>query len=65
MGPYQVLPIQARVDLEAMTVKGYSAFPQTPAIRLYSVITRTLIGRVLPLCGDVAGVFCSPIRLGH
>ena len=30
--PYQVLPRQARVDLGAMAVKGYSAFPKVPAL---------------------------------
>ena len=28
--PYQALPLGVRVDLEAMAVKGYSAFPQAP-----------------------------------
>ena len=28
IGPYQVLPLQARADLEAMAVKGYSTFPK-------------------------------------
>ena len=27
-GPYQVLPLQAWVDLGAMAMKGYSAFPK-------------------------------------
>ena len=27
---YQVLPFRARVDLGAMAMKGYSAFPKTP-----------------------------------
>ena len=31
IGPYQVLPFQARVDLGAMTMKGYSAFSKAPA----------------------------------
>ena len=26
--PYQVLPLWAREDLEAMAIKGYSAFPK-------------------------------------
>ena len=30
--PYQVLPLQARVDLGAMAMKGYSAFPKAPAL---------------------------------
>ena len=29
--PYQVLPLRARVDLGAMAMKGYSAFPKAPA----------------------------------
>ena len=28
---YQMLPLQTRVDLGAMAVKGYSAFPKAPA----------------------------------
>ena len=31
-GPYQVLPPRARMDLEAMAIKGYSAFPKAPAL---------------------------------
>ena len=31
IGPYQVLPFRARVDLGAMAMKGYSAFPKAPA----------------------------------
>ena len=29
---YQMLPLQARVDLEAMTMKWYSAFPKAPVL---------------------------------
>ena len=32
IGPCQVLPLLARVDLGAMAMKGCSAFPKTPAI---------------------------------
>ena len=32
MGPYQVLPLRARVDLGAMAMKRYSAFPQSSGI---------------------------------
>ena len=32
IGPYQVLPLRARVDLEAMAMKGYSVFPKVPAL---------------------------------
>ena len=34
-------------------------------IRLYSVISRTLIGRFLLLCRGAVSVFYSPSRLGH
>ena len=30
--PYQVIPLRARVDLRAMAMKGYSAFPKAPAL---------------------------------
>ena len=32
IGHYQVLPLRARVDLGAMAMKGYSAFPKAPAL---------------------------------
>ena len=32
IGPYQVLPLRARVDLGAMAMKGCSAFPKAPAL---------------------------------
>ena len=52
LGPYQVLRHRAKVDLGAMAMKGYSAFPKLQhhwnlTIRLFSVISRTLIGRGL------------------
>ena len=31
IGPYQVLPLQVRVDLRTMVIKEYSAFPNAPA----------------------------------
>ena len=30
VGPYQVLPFQARMDVGAMALKRYSAFPKAP-----------------------------------
>ena len=45
-----MLPLRARLDLGAMTMKEYSAFPKASAlcwnltIRLFSVIYRTLVG---------------------
>ena len=48
-----MLPLRARVDLGAMAMKGYSAFPKAPAltIRLFSVISRTFVreGGLTPL----------------
>ena len=32
IGPCQVLPCQARVDLGVMAMKGYLAFPKAPAL---------------------------------
>ena len=31
--PYQVLPLQARVNLGAMAMKGYSAFSKSPRLK--------------------------------
>ena len=44
-----MLPLRARVDLGAMAIKGYSAFPKAPALlephhQIFSVIIRTLMG---------------------
>ena len=48
-------------------MKGCSVFPKAPAllaIRLFSVISRTLIGGgVLSLCRGAVSVFYSPSRL--
>ena len=60
IGANQVLLLQVRVDLGVMAMKRYSAFP----IRLFSVISRTLVGRgVLSLCRDAVGVFCNTTQL--
>ena len=32
IGPYQLLRLQARVDLGAVAMKEYSAFPKAPAL---------------------------------
>ena len=31
-GPYQVLPLRARVDQRSMAMKAYSAFTKAPAL---------------------------------
>ena len=65
IGPYQVLSPQARVNLEAIAMKGYSAFPKVPP-SLFRVISRTLVvgGGVSPLCRKVVCIVYSPNRLG-
>ena len=59
IGPYQVLLLQAKVDLGVMAMKRYSTFPKAPALlkahyqMLFNVISRTLVrGRVLLLSKD-------------
>ena len=32
IGSYQVLPLRARVDLGAMAMEGYFAFPKAPTL---------------------------------
>ena len=59
-----MLPLRIRVDLEAITTKRYS-ISQSSNIRLFSIISRTLVGGFLPLCRDTVCVFCSPSGLGH
>ena len=69
--PYQVQPLQAKVDLGVMAMKGYPASPKllhywNLTIRLFNVISRTLIeGKVLPLCREVVGIFYSLSQLGN
>ena len=66
-----MLPLRARVDLGAMAMKRYSAFSKALVllepctIRLFSVIYRTFVGRVLFLGRDAVDVFCCPSRLGN
>ena len=52
-----------------MAMKGYCTFPKTQhhwnlTIRLFSVISRTLTGGILPLCRGAVGVFYCASRLG-
>ena len=58
---YRALLSATRGDREAMAMKGCSAFPkpQHPrnlTIILFSIISRTLVGVVLPLCRGAVGV---------
>ena len=58
IGPYQELPFWVREDLEAMAMKGTPNLQSwSLGIRLFNVISRTLVG------GDgglAPGVFYSP-----
>ena len=61
IGPYQTLPLRGRVDLGLMAMTEYSA---SPIIGLFSVISSTFVGEVLPFCRKAVSVFYSPSRLG-
>ena len=63
-----MLPFQARVDLGAMAMKGYSAFLKVPEllethIRLLSVIYRTLMGggESYPCAEVLSMYFTAPV----
>ena len=65
VGPYQVPPLRVRMKLGTMAINEYSASPKLKCYwnltsRLFSVISRTLVGGVLPLYRDAIGVYCSP-----
>ena len=66
-----MLLLRARVDLGVKAMKRYSAFPKAPAIlehltiRLFSIISRTLVGGFVTVYRGAVGVFYSPIRLGN
>ena len=59
--PYQVLPLQSRLNLGAMSMKAYSAFPKA---QHYWSFTVKFWKKSYPLCRDTAGVFYNPSRLG-
>ena len=54
-------PLRAKVDLGAMAMKGYSAFPK--ALTLLEP-HHQIVGGVLPFCRDAIGVFYSPSQVG-
>ena len=58
-----MLPLQARVDLRAMTIKGHSPKLQhwwSLNIRLSRAISTIFIWEILSLCRDAVDVFCCP-----
>ena len=62
-----MLPVRVRVELGAIAMKEYSAFPKVPGLephhRIFSFISRTLVWGVLLICRDAIGVFYSSSRL--
>ena len=60
-----MLSLQPSVDLGTVAMKEYSTFPKAPALlephhQIFSVISRTLVGGVTPICRDTFGVYNSP-----
>ena len=67
--PYQVLPLQVRVDLGVMTMKRYFIFSKTPRLETHNQIVSCHIqdthwGKFLPLCRDAVSIFYSPSQVG-
>ena len=63
VAPYEVLSLRARVDLGAMAMKRYSAFPKSHhyrnvTIRCLMSYQETLWGGVLPYCREVYIYIC-------
>ena len=54
-------PWQWRGTLHSPKLQHYWSL----TIRLFNVISKTMIVEVLPLCRDAVGVFYIPIQLGH
>ena len=62
IGPYQVLPLRARVDPRVMTMRVYSTFPKGPELlephyQNIQCHKTTLVGWGLLLCRDIVVVF--------
>ena len=63
---YQVPPLRPRVDPGVMTLKKYSAFPETPALlEPHQHIQHTRWTGVLTLCRDAVSVFYSLSQLRY
>ena len=64
-----MVPLRTGVDLRAMAIKEYSAFPKAPALlEPYHQIVLcqiwTFVRGILSLCGGAVGVFYTHSRLG-
>ena len=67
--PYQVLLHRVRMDLGAMALKEYFAFPKVPALlephnQIVSCHMQDTCWGVLPLWREAVGIFYRPSRLG-
>ena len=66
-----MLPFRARVDLWAIAIKGYFAFPKAPALLKphHQIVQGHIPGHsllvVTPVCRDAVGIFFSPSRLSY
>ena len=69
IGPYQVLPLWTKIDLEVLAMNGYSIFPKAPALlephhqMVLCYIQDNCLGGLTPQ-QNVVGVFYSPSKLG-
>ena len=69
MGPYQVLPLPASMDLGKMAMKGYSTFPRVQRLKphhqtQFRVISKVRGGQVLPLCRYAPSIILQPQPTG-
>ena len=62
-----MLPLQVRVDLGILTMKGYSTFPKTPELELHQIQLRVIPKIIMGVGGlclyrEAVGIFYSPIQ---
>ena len=65
MGPNLVLPLQVRVDLGEMVMKGYSAFPKTPVLLEPHHQIFIYVSYPRHLLGCARGVMVIVVGSGH
>ena len=71
IGPLSGTTIPGQSGPGSDGIKGVLRIPQSSSITgnspsdFFSVISRTLVGGVLPLCREAVSVFYSPSRLGN
>ena len=57
--PYQMLPLLARVDLEAKAIIGYSAFPKS--LLLHCLVSYQVTRSVILLSADRQSVYSAAL----